>query len=87
MKIPKNKQQLIKITKGSAMIKQNIAKLLDTEMERKDFLKLVGLGAVAAVGVTQVLKTLTQTTEQPAARPAPAGYGTMPYGGVKDPRS
>ena len=69
------------------MIKQNIAKLLDTEMERKEFLKLVGLGAVAALGVTQILKTMTQSTERPAAKATASGYGSMPYGGAKDPRS
>ena len=63
------------------MIKQSIARLLDTEMERKDFLKLVGLGAVAATGVTQVLKAVTP---QPSVRPSQGqGYGGALYGGVE----
>lgn len=72
------------------MIKQNIAKLLDAEMDRKDFLKLLGLGAVAAVGVTSIIKAITPTAQsntpaQPSARSL--GYGAMPYGGnAKDVR-
>ena len=70
------------------MIKQNVAKILDTEMERKDFLKLVGLGAVAAVGVTSILKAVTpagQKVGQTAAHNG--GYGSMAYGGAKSVRS
>ena len=63
------------------MIKQSIARILDTEMERKDFLKLVGLGAVAATGVTQILKAVSQ---QAPARPVSnaQGYGGAIYGGA-----
>ena len=63
------------------MIKAKISQLLDTEMERKDFLKLVGLGAVAATGLSAVLKAVSQSpSRQPAAK-AP-GYGGSLYGGV-----
>lgn len=66
------------------MIKNNIAQLLETEMDRKDFLKLLGFGVVAATGVTQILKAVTQ---QSSTRPnAPASkslsYGAAAYGGV-----
>lgn len=63
------------------MIKNNISQLLDTEMERKDFLKLVGFGVVAATGVTQVLKAMTQQTPRPAASQS-QGYGGSMYGGA-----
>ena len=69
------------------MIKQNISKLLDTEMERKDFLKLVGIGAVAAVGASQILKAMTTTTEKKPAKTVGAGYGSMTYGGAPDTRT
>lgn len=53
-------------------------------MDRKDFLKLLGFGVVAATGVTQILKAVTQ---QSSTRPnAPASkslsYGAAAYGGV-----
>ena len=63
------------------MIKAKISQLLDTEMERKDFLKLIGLGAVAATGVTAILKAVSQTpNRQPAAKAQ--GYGGSLYGGL-----
>jgi len=64
------------------MIKQSIAKILDTEMERKDFLKMIGLGVVAAVGVTQIIKALSQPQLQPQRRASKVeNYGAMTYGG------
>lgn len=69
------------------MIKQNVAKILDTEMERKDFLKLVGLGAVAAVGVTSILKAVTPAGQKVGQSPqGDGGYGSMAYGGLKNAR-
>lgn len=64
------------------MIKNNIAQLLDKEMDRKDFLKLIGLGAVAATGITQILKAMSQPTTRPAATSKVQGYGSSLYGGV-----
>ena len=65
------------------MIKNTLNQLLETEMDRKDFLKLLGLGAVAAVGVTQILKAVSQSS---SSRPAPAAkaqsYGSSLYGGI-----
>ena len=40
------------------MFKQNLAKLLETEMDRKDFLKTLAVAAVALTGVTALIKTL-----------------------------
>lgn len=65
------------------MIKNNIAQLLDTEMERKDFLKLVGFGVVAATGVTQILKAMSQQTPSRQMSTSSAhGYGGSLYGGA-----
>ena len=69
-----------KITKKrSEMIKNNIAQLLETEMDRKDFLKLIGFGVVAATGITQILKALSHQTPTPAKAQS---YGGAPYGGM-----
>ena len=67
------------------MIKNNIAKLLETEMERKDFLKLVLLGAVAATGITQVFKAVSQqqATPRQVASNNSYGYGSSVYGGAR----
>lgn len=64
------------------MIKNNIAQLLETEMERKDFLKLVGFGVIAATGITQILKAMTQQAPARQVNANPLGYGTSAYGGV-----
>lgn len=64
------------------MIKNNIAQLLDTEMERKDFLKLVGFGIVAATSITQILKAMSQQTPSRQVTPKAQGYGGSLYGGV-----
>lgn len=63
------------------MIKAKISQLLDTEMERKDFLKLVGLGAVAATGVTTILKAVSQTPNRQSVSNVQS-YGGALYGGV-----
>lgn len=63
------------------MIKKNVSQLLETEMERKDFLKLIALGAVAATGVTHILKAVTQQVPQRGATTTSFAYGSSPYGG------
>lgn len=66
------------------MIKNNINQLLETEMDRKDFLKLLGFGVVAATGVTQILKAMTQQTPPKQVTPVAnaQSYGNSVYGGV-----
>jgi len=61
------------------MIKQTVAKILDSEMDRKDFLKLVALGAVASVGTTHILKAVSSS--QPRTTAKPNNYGISSYGG------
>lgn len=65
------------------MIKQNVAKILETEVERKDFLKLMGLGAVAAVGVGSILKAVTPTQNHGKVAAVDNSYGGSAYGGTK----
>lgn len=65
------------------MIKNNIAQLLETEMERKDFLKLIGFGVVAATGITQILKAMSQPASSRQVSTAKVqSYGGSAYGGV-----
>lgn len=67
------------------MIKQSIAQLLETEMDRKDFLKTLAIAAVAVTGVTSLVNTLTNqaitrslggSAQQPTRG---LGYGVSRY--------
>jgi hypothetical protein len=63
------------------MLKLNASKLLEKEMDRKDFLKHIGIAAVALTGASAILKVLAdQPTRQKVQQ---AGYGGSVYGGVK----
>lgn len=61
------------------MIKGRINTILQTEMDRKDFLKHIGVAAIAVVGLPSVLKVFE---EQPPKRVA-SDYGARSYGGRK----
>ncbi len=64
------------------MIKQSIARILSIELDRKDFLKAVGIGLVAATGVTQALSSVVkQTTSSAPNRTVNFSYGDSVYGG------
>ena len=65
------------------MIKQNIATLLETELDRKDFLKLIGLGFVAITGALQLVKVLTHQAQgrSTSRLPSAQDYGMSAYGG------
>ncbi len=66
------------------MFKQKVSELLEKEMDRKDFLKTVGVAAIALTGATAVLRTLTGSTTTPALTQKKAlGYGSSIYGGLK----
>ncbi len=64
------------------MIKQSIARILSVELDRKDFLKAVGIGLVAATGVSQVVTSVVKQTSSVAPqRQVSYGYGESVYGG------
>lgn len=62
----------------SLNIQKNVNQLMEKEMDRRDFLKHVGVGFLALTGVMAIVKTLntmngnSQTT---------VGYGGGSYGG------
>lgn len=56
------------------MIKNQVAQLLQKEMDRKDFLKHVGIAAAVMVGIPTILKTLSQL--QSTGRPESLSTGT-----------
>lgn len=67
------------------MIKTQVAELLQKEMDRKDFLRHVGVAAAVVVGVPTLLNALTRMQSGSIhGKPQATGYGSMPYGGDKD---
>lgn len=65
-----------------SIIKQQINDLLQKEMDRKDFLKHMGVAAVALIGVPAVIKALSQSSTQSSAQSTKnMGYGLSAYGG------
>lgn len=59
-------------------MKDDLASLLEKKMDRRDFLRHVGVAFVAATGATAVLKTLSSFGSKPTAS---VGYGSAAYGG------
>lgn len=62
-----------------AQVQDEIQKLMRKDMDRKDFIKHVGVGFVAITGISTLLKTLTSLNG--GDRNAQAGYGSGAYGG------
>lgn len=58
---------------------KNIAKLLNKEMDRKDFLKYGAGVALAVIGISGLLNTLLRLGGESDAKQT-AGYGASPYG-------
>ena len=63
------------------MIKQSITRILSIELDRKDFLKAVGIGLVAATGVPQIVSTVAKQASSTPKQNTNFGYGASVYGG------
>ena len=63
-------------------VRKNVDNLLKKPMDRRGFLKHVGLGALLVVGLGPILKMLTspQKTSNSVTPANGYGYGPMPYG-------
>jgi hypothetical protein len=59
------------------MVQKQITTLLSKEMDRKDFLKHVGIAVIAVTGVSGVISSLTKL-DVPSKKTA--GYGGSAYG-------
>ncbi len=68
-------------------MKDDFAALLQKEMDRKDFLKHVGIGFAVITGAATVLKTLngfgTSSKKADGSAGYGYGYGASAYGGRK----
>jgi hypothetical protein len=65
------------------MIKQQVNQLLEKEMDRKEFLRHIGVAVAAVVGVSAVVSSLNRlqpSSSQPPAHNARSGYGGSVYG-------
>ena len=65
------------------MIKAQLGQLLEKEMDRKDFLRHVGVAAAVIVGIPAILSALTRLPEGPVRQ---VGYGSSSYGGDQLPQ-
>lgn len=65
------------------MIKTQVAELLQKEMDRKEFLRHVGIAAAVIIGLPTLLNVLSRM-QSGSLRQQSAGYGSMPYGGNKE---
>lgn len=69
------------------MLKQNFANLLESEMDRKDFLKALGVAMVAFTGAAAALKTITSNPNLVSGSQSKFvgayGYGASVYGGTQ----
>ncbi len=61
-------------------MKQEISTLLAKKMDRKDFLRHVGIAVVAATGFGAVMKSLNSGGSSKSQH---VGYGDSAYGGSK----
>jgi len=61
-------------------IQNDMQSLLQKEMDRKDFLKHVGIGFAAIMGITTVLKTVSNLSGN---KQHEVGYSSGAYGGDK----
>ena len=57
---------------------KDLSNLLQKQMDRRDFLKHVGIGFVAITGVATLVKTLNSVS---GPKNQTAGYGASAYGG------
>ena len=65
-------------------MQDKIDKLLTNEISRKDFLAMVGAAIVSVIGVTSLIKNLSNSFGSDAKKTnSDLRYGSSVYGGVK----
>jgi hypothetical protein len=62
-------------------LNQDFTAILSKEMNRKDFIKHVGIGLIALTGLSAVVKALAPTQKKQSQA---SGYGGSAYGGTKN---
>lgn len=65
---------------------ENLDEILQKKMTRTEFLGLIGAGALSVVGITSLLKNLSEGTKKQSGKTAMVdGYGASTYGGSSKP--
>lgn len=67
-------------------LREEAAALLSKEMDRKDFIKHIGIALVLASGIGAIIKSLSYGDSGSSRRvsgPVTNAYGSSPYGGTK----
>lgn len=62
-------------------MKNELQKLMQKNMDRQEFLKHVGVGFAAIVGITGALKAISSLGAQTQDQPPVGSYGASAYGG------
>ena len=65
-------------------MKINVEDILQKEMTRTEFLGLVGAGILSVVGVTSLLKNLSDIFSKSSSKVSTLGYGGDAHGGTSD---
>ena len=66
-------------------MREEVESLLHKEMDRRDFLRHVGIGLIALTGITALLRSLSGSGSNQQSQPR-MGYGGSSYGGKNAPR-
>lgn len=69
------------------MIKAQVGQLLEKEMDRKDFLRHIGVAVAVIAGVPTLLSAINRLQTGPIGDVRHVGYGSSAYGGDKLPRA
>lgn len=84
----KHKQRIVRGIMNT--VKQNTTKILEKEMDRKEFLKHVGIATLLVTGISGLVSGLmkignsTSTSSNSHSNTARNGYGMTPYGGTRN---
>ncbi|HVI68864.1 MAG TPA: hypothetical protein VM581_00220 [Magnetospirillaceae bacterium] len=60
---------------------KQLSDILQRRMDRKDFLKHVGMGMVVLTGLAGVIKVLKPQEQAKSSKQVASGYGASVYGG------
>lgn len=66
---------------GIPSIQDNFENILETEIDRREFLAYCGATLLGVFGISSVIKALTQAPSSKTKNNIPGGYGSSTYGG------